>query len=86
MGISKSKFWFLGAFVFVMLVCPHSFAVTDILFLVDSTGSMNGLSTFKTAFKDIITALRQIPVPKALCTLLPTIEIILTASTYLHTA
>jgi uncharacterized repeat protein (TIGR01451 family) len=43
-----------------------SFAVTDVLFLVDSTGSMNGLSNFKTAFNGIIDAIETDSCPETI--------------------
>ena len=40
-----------------MLLGSFCFAATDVLFLVDSTGSMGGLSNFQAAFSGIIEAI-----------------------------
>ncbi len=42
---------------FVVIACSVSvFAATDVLFLIDSTGSMGGLENFKTALDGILAA------------------------------
>jgi hypothetical protein len=56
MEISNVKAWFLGALLCAMVLCPHTFAATDVLFLIDTTGSMNGFGNFQRAFKSIIEA------------------------------
>jgi uncharacterized repeat protein (TIGR01451 family) len=43
-----------------------AFAVTDVLFLVDSTGSMDGLINFQAAFNDIITAIETDSCPETI--------------------
>lgn len=43
--------------VFIAITSISSFAATDVLFLVDTTGSMSGLSNFKTAFNGILEAI-----------------------------
>jgi len=42
----------------------YCFATTDVLFLVDSTGSMNGLLIFQAAFNDIIDAIEADSCPE----------------------
>jgi uncharacterized repeat protein (TIGR01451 family) len=42
---------------FLAITSISSFAATDVLFLVDTTGSMGGLSNFKTAFNGILEAI-----------------------------
>ncbi len=51
---AKRLFLILTLLVFCSI---HSFAVTDVLFLVDTTGSMGGINSIKTAFEGIIAAI-----------------------------
>ena len=60
-GIRKSTGCGAKRFIFMLVVIAltglHSVAATDVLFLVDTTGSMGGLNTFKTVLIDILTAI-----------------------------
>jgi hypothetical protein len=66
MEISKVKCWFWGALLCVMFICPNSFAVTDILFLVDTTGSMGGVSSVKATLEGIIDAIETDSCPESI--------------------
>jgi len=58
-------------FCFLVFVCLCvtgicSFAATDVLFLVDTTGSMSGIGNIKTAFSSILNALAHSPCPQVI--------------------
>ncbi|MEN6309313.1 MAG: right-handed parallel beta-helix repeat-containing protein [Anaerohalosphaeraceae bacterium] len=66
MRIHNSGRKHLFILVVLAITCLNSFAATDVLFLVDSTGSMGGLGTFKTVFNDIITAIETDSCPESI--------------------
>jgi hypothetical protein len=45
---------------------PYGLAATDVLFLVDTTGSMSGIGNIKTAFSSILNALAHSPCPQVI--------------------
>lgn len=66
MRIHNSGRKHLFILVVLAITCLNSFAATDILFLVDTTGSMGGVDTAKTVFKDIITAIETDSCPESI--------------------
>ncbi len=54
-GYGAKRLFFI--FVIIVLAGIRSFAATDVLFLIDTTGSMGGLNIFKTVLTDILTAI-----------------------------
>ena len=54
---SSKKLYLYVCVLFVVCSSIYSFAETDVLFLADTTGSMEGLSNYQTAFNDILEAI-----------------------------